>query len=173
MKYLFLLALAAFAALSTLPQPAAAQDQGAGKAAPPVDAEVTVSAIRKLAELRKEIVLAEDRFLAKYNELNKDREYAITCTSEPFTGSRFYRRVCRPEFVGMATSVEAQTWLQGHYAPPSVMVMESKKDGFRKNMTNLYDKSAELRQLAQTRGELEKRYDDLLKRTVTGKGGSE
>ncbi len=108
-----------FVALAALSQPAFTQESGTAKVAPPVDAEVTVSAIRQLAQLRKEMLVAEDRFIAKYNELNKEREYAISCTDEAHTGSRFLRRVCRPKFVANATGYEAREWFRNSYSPPA------------------------------------------------------
>jgi hypothetical protein len=146
----------------------AALSQPAFTAEPAVDAEVNVSAVRKLAQMRKEIQTAEDRFLAKYNELNQERQYAIKCNQEAFTGSKFYRRVCRPEFVSAATRDEAVTWVRGNSFIPSALVMESKQAGFRQNMIALAEKSPELRRIAKERGDLEKRYEELLRRTVTG-----
>src|SRR5689334_1403119 len=104
----------------------------AAEAPSPVESEVTVSAIRRLAEMRKEIALAEDRFLTKYNELNQVREYAITCTLEAPTGSRFERRICRPAYVGNATATEAKGWFFGYGTPAAQLVMASKRDDFRK-----------------------------------------
>jgi hypothetical protein len=169
MNYLPLLTLAAATVLSTPAFPEEASQVGP----PPVDAEVTVSAIQKLAELRKEIVVAEDRFIGRYNALNKDRQYAIKCNPEAFTGSRFYRRVCRPEFVADATGSEARGWFRGEPSAPAATMMESKKAGFRKNIISLYDNDADLRKLALEHDALQKRYDDLLRRTMTGKGVNE
>jgi len=155
-----------FVAMAVLSQPAFAQQSGTTKVAPPVDAEVTVSAIRRLAELRKEMLAAEDRFIAKYNELNKEREYAITCNDEAHTGSRFLRRVCRPEFVSNATGYEARQWFRGSYSPPAPVIIESKTAGFRQNLLDLASHDAELRWLAVVHDDLKKRYDELLSRTV-------
>jgi hypothetical protein len=147
-------------------QPALAQQSGPGEAVSPVEGEVTVGAIRRLAELRKEIVVAEDRFLAKYNELNQVRQYTIKCSPEAATGTRFYRRACRPEYVNTATADEAKGFIFGYFVPPADLVLASKKDGFRKNMLDLARKSPELRQFAQEHQNLLDRYDQLLRRTV-------
>ncbi len=88
---------------------------------------MTVSAIKRLAELRQEIVVAEDRFLAKYNDLNQVRQYAIKCTDEAFTSTKLYRRQCRPEYVNRATADEATGWLFRHYVPPADLIVASKK----------------------------------------------
>jgi hypothetical protein len=154
------------ALLMPLFQPAFAEQSGPGEAVPPVEGEVTVGAITRLAQLRKEIVVAEDRFLAKYNELNQVRQYAIKCSQEAVTGTSLYRRACRPEYVNTATADEAKGSLLGYYAPPAALVLASKKGGFRKNMLDLAMKSAELRQLEREHQNLQDRYDQLLRRTV-------
>ncbi len=155
-----------FVALAALSQPAFAQESGTTKVAPSVDAEVTVSAIRRLAELRKEMLAAEDRFIAKYNELNKERQYAISCINEASTGSRFLRRVCRPEFVSNATGYEAREWFRNSYSPPAPVIIDSQRAGFRKNLLDLATQSADLRRFAVEHDDLKKRYDELLRRTV-------
>ena len=161
------------ASLAALSQPAFAEEAGTSNVGPPVDDEVTITATRKLTEMRKQIDEAEDRFLAKYNELNKERQYAIKCTEQAPTGSRFRRRVCVPEFVVDATLAEGQGWIGGYMVPDSAMVMQSKLGGFRKNMIDLAKKSPELSKLAAERAELEKRYGELLKRTLGGKNPNE
>jgi hypothetical protein len=132
----------------------------------PVDGEVTVRATRKLAEIRKEIREAQDRFVAKYNELNTVREYDITCNDEAPTGSRFVRYACRPRYVNTATAGEASEWLTGHFSMPSATVTSSEREGFRQNMLAVSSKSAELQKLAQDQVDLQARYDKLLRHTV-------
>src|SRR5262249_60839401 len=80
--------------------------------AAPID-EIIVSGTRRLAEMRKEMVELEDRFLARYNELNKIPEFAINCYAEAAQNSRFLRRTCRPVFVDTAIMLDAQDWVRG------------------------------------------------------------
>ena len=104
---------------------------------PPVTAEVTVRAKRELEKLRLQIDEAQDRFIDKYNELNKDPQYAMKCADEAHTGSRFTHHRCLPEFVNTATNAEARAALDGHFAPPAALVTASKRDGFQQNLLNV------------------------------------
>ncbi len=56
--------------------------------------EVTVIGARPLADLRREITLAEDRMYAIFNELNTDDGYDIICKKETRIGSQIPKRVC-------------------------------------------------------------------------------
>ena len=141
-----------------------AVEPDASDAAPPTD-EVIVSANRTLADLRKEIRLIQDLFLAKYNELNKVPEYTINCDDEAATGSRFREHVCRAKFVDNALRAE---WV-GQSIAPAALVMASKKEAFQKNMVDLASKSAELRELGQRRADLEERYNRVLRRALGSK----
>jgi hypothetical protein len=69
-----------------------------------------------LETLRGEIVRAEDAVFARFNEINSNDDFDISCRSEVELGSRIPKRVCRAEFwreaeVDMAA--EAVAWLQG------------------------------------------------------------
>ncbi len=75
--------------------------------------------------------------------------------------------------MGKAMRAEIVGWLNGYYSSPAAVMMEPKEDGFRENMLTLADKSPELRRLAEERGALEQRYEELLNRTVTGRGPAE
>ena len=149
----------ACAALFTLLQPAFAADAT-------VTAEVTVRAKRELEKIRLEIDAAQDRFIARYNELNKDPQYAMKCNDEARTGSRFTHHHCVPEFVNTATNAEARAALDGHFAPPAALVTASKKDSFQKNMLDIASSSPELQNLAREYSDLQARYDKLLRRTI-------
>lgn len=152
----------ACALLFTLIQPAVAAD-------PAVTAEVTVRAKRELEKLRLQIDEAQDRFIDKYNELNKDPQYAMKCNDEAHTGSRFTHHRCLPEFVNTATNAEARSALDGHFAPPAALVTASKRDGFQQNLLNVASSSPELQNLAREHSDLQARYDKLLRRTIGAK----
>ena len=149
----------ACALLFALVQPAFTADAA-------VTAEVTVRAKRELEKMRLQIDAAQDRFIAKYNELNKDPQYAMKCNDEAPTGSRFTHHHCVPEFVNTATNAEMRAALDGHFAPPPALVMASKRDGFHKNLLDLASSSPELQKLARERSDLQARYDKLLRRTI-------
>lgn len=74
--------------------------------------QVVVEANRtNLAKLAKEIRDSEKRFYKRYNELNKVRDYAIKCTTEASTGTRFTRTDCQPVFQDKAQEEEARQFL--------------------------------------------------------------
>jgi hypothetical protein len=80
---------------------------------PPVeefDEEVVVEG-KSIAQLRTEIVKAEDRFYEKYNKLNKDREYAMQCEDSASTGTKLTTRKCKARMVETATSQQARDFL--------------------------------------------------------------
>jgi hypothetical protein len=149
----------ACALLYALAQPAFAADAA-------VDAEITVRANRELEKLRLEIDAAQDRFIAKYNELNKDPQYAMKCSDEAPTGSRFAHHNCVPEFLNTATNAEMRAALDGHFAPPAALVTASKRAGFQQNMLDIASSSPELQNLARDQADLQARYDKLLRRTI-------
>jgi hypothetical protein len=136
---------------------------------PPVSAEVTVRAKRELEKIRLEINAAQDRFIDKYNELNKDPQYAMKCSEEAHTGSRFTHHKCVPEFVNTATSFEARGALDGHVVAPAALVIASKRDSFQQNMLAIASKSPELQDLAREHSDLQARYNKLLRRTIGAK----
>jgi hypothetical protein len=151
-------------------RPAFTEEARGTEPAPHVDAEVSVTAQRQIDEMRKEIVAAEDRFLAKYNELNTQREYRITCLMVTPTGTRFYHRECRPQFISDATEAEARGWLGGYSAPPAAMAISDKSPGFTKNMVDLVRKNPDLVKLANERAAAEKRYNDAVRRAFSDEG---
>lgn len=136
--------------------------------APRVDAEVPIVGQRQLDQMRNEVIAAEDRFLAKYNALNKQRKYRISCFMVTSTGTRVSHRECRPEFVGDATQDQSSGWLDTYSTPPSKMVILEKSDGFAKNMAELVKNHPELAKLATERIAAETRYNDALKRRFSG-----
>jgi hypothetical protein len=134
--------------------------------------EVIVSATRTLTELRKEIDAAQDRLVAKYNELNQKPEFALSCDREAPTGSRFERHVCRAKFVDDAVGGHSRGFIEGlrgesggNPALSGAVLMASKKSAFEKNMAALVNQSEELRTLAQTHAGLEGRYERILRNT--------
>jgi hypothetical protein len=72
--------------------------------------DVVIRAKRmKLYEMRMEMVQVEDRFYAKYNELNTDDDYDVVCSLVARTGEIRKTRKCRPAFVEGIQSVYARS----------------------------------------------------------------
>lgn len=142
--------------------------------------EVVVEATRAyLTKLGKEVQLAEARFYARYNELNKKREYAVHCYDDPHTGSRFKTNYCQPQFQSDAEAREAQEFFlmlagsndphssgTGGMANPSGPplsrdpVIAARQPDFRKNMIEVVSKNPELQKMLKDHAELWKRYED-------------
>ena len=68
---------------------------------------------RKLHQMQREVIEAEDRFYALYNELNQNRDFDIHCVVEARTGTKVRQRDCRIEFVQRAVTMQAQEFLYG------------------------------------------------------------
>lgn len=82
--------------------------------------EVVVTGDRTLSAARKAIVEAEDRFYRRWNALNDDRLFDITCAMVTPTGSHLSVRVCQPRFVDesdRAEAVRALGVLNGAFVP--------------------------------------------------------
>jgi len=78
-----------------LPSPSATKENGpAAQLQPEGIDEVTVVGARSLANLRLEVVRAEDNLYAIFNSLNDDDRYDIICKKETRIGSQIPHRVC-------------------------------------------------------------------------------
>jgi hypothetical protein len=172
-------------------QPATAPDSSRSEA---ID-EVLVRGTR-LRELRAEIVAAEDRFYARYNELNKVDDFDIACAEDAHTGTRIPRRRC---FTKVQQDAKAQHGLEvlqmfqqqsgsgpadpsqsdarsaGMTAvgrPPNtdpVAVWEARFDEYRDNMLYLMKMHPELRRMAREAEKAQRRYDDEHRRRLRGR----
>ena len=158
----------------------------AGAAEPPpgtsVDAnelpdEVVVRGTR-LWELRAAVFKAEDRLNARYNDLNRDDDFDISCHKDAPTGTRFLRRYCwtrlreheeqndASAYVYWATDTiidpnTQQVRLNDVFLPAGqaqVRVLERAED-YEKNLIKLLQDHSELRKLAKQYGEARRRYE--------------
>src|SRR5689334_18571328 len=74
--------------------------------------QVIVEATRtNLSKLAKEVVLAEQRFYQRYNDLNTVRKYAVNCYNEATTSTHFKRLYCQPVYESEAQAEEAREFL--------------------------------------------------------------
>jgi hypothetical protein len=135
----------------------------------PVDS-VTVKAHReKLRALSARMVKLEDQIYSDYNRLNPRPQYNIVCTVAAPTNSHLRSRQCLPVFVHDAREDEALDLLQqlgvlgGRPARPASMVIEEKRDDFKKNYRQVINSHPELLKLDQEYGVLEKDYEAVLK----------
>lgn len=70
--------------------------------------EIIVSGrLDSLSSAWKAVIEAEDRFYARYNELNQDDSMDITCRFEQPTGTRIPKRTCQARYFDEASRSEA------------------------------------------------------------------
>jgi len=132
--------------------------------------EVLVSAMR-LKDLREAVIKAEDRMLARYSELNPDKDLDIECAQFTPTGTHFTHRYCMTRLQKRAQEKDSREFLSymsymsgltagGGAAPSSetgIRLMERAPD-YRKNLTKLLEDHPDLRELLVERGNAERRY---------------
>jgi hypothetical protein len=102
--------LALFVAVLAFPMAAAGKDDGASTGAASKTAaidNIVVVGQKSLAELRREVVKAEEGFYSVFNELNDEKDYDVRCFYESPTGSHLKNHVCRARFVTKAYSQHA------------------------------------------------------------------
>jgi hypothetical protein len=127
--------------------------------------EVTVEG-QRLAEMRKRIVAAEDRFYALYNELNKNDDFDVHCVNEAPLGTRLKKRKCQPEFYSQAeTDYALSFWLMlrgdaggGAARSPTLVALEREPE-YQAAMLKIVKDNPALLQLLRERSRLEDRYN--------------
>jgi len=132
--------------------------------------EVKVTA--RIAALRAEMLILEDKFYAEYNRLNADHQFDMRCDEEVPTGSRLESRQCRPVFVERAQADYAKNYINDLQSkdglaltppPPASTAIMGKWSAFEKNMLTSIRRHPELRKLINERNAAEKRYEELRK----------
>ena len=113
---------------------------------------------KRLYQLRKEIVEAEDRFFKLYNALNTDDDFDVHCAREASLGSRITQRVCRADFYAAAETEYAVAMFQGYYAPPPELVALQRRDEYRAKALALINRHPDLLRLLRRRDDLERAY---------------
>ena len=91
--------------------------QGAGASAPArqdesLDEVVVKGTRSELDELRNEMVLVEDRFYERYNELNPNHDFDTHCQMEARIGTNTKRRYCRAVYQERAQQKEGQEYAE-------------------------------------------------------------
>ena len=99
--------------------------------------EIVVYGQKSLTQLRIELHEAEDRAFALFNSLNNEDEYDILCYREAPTGSHISRRICRPNYVSQARSLETRAFLRGQPPPSAWAIIQHKDKILREKMETL------------------------------------
>jgi hypothetical protein len=135
----------------------------------------------RLYELRAAIIAAEERFYARYNELNKVDDFDIQCTVAAPTGSRLKQRTCQTKLQARAQQEQGREFLQMVQdqaaggtggMPPSTdpdSAFLARYQDYKENVLYLLKMNPELRRLVREREEAEKRYDTQRKRQFKGR----
>lgn len=79
----------------------------------PVDQVVVEAERANLVKLAKDVQLAEERFYARYNELNTKKKYAVRCSDEASTGTRFKKKTCKPVYETEAQAAQGREFILG------------------------------------------------------------
>ena len=141
----------------------------------PID-EVVVRATRTdLVKLARQVRMAEFRFYDRYNELNTQRDYAVTCNNEATTGSRFTWDSCQPVFQEKARVAEGRGFadvIQSAHAvprggvaisatprPPASMAITAGRPGFQQHMIDVTRRNPDLIKLLNEYDALLKQYE--------------
>ncbi|RLA25164.1 MAG: hypothetical protein DRR11_21080 [Gammaproteobacteria bacterium] len=100
--------LALFVTVLALPMAAVGQPASTGKASKTEAIDnIVVVGQKSLAELRREVVKAEEDFYSVFNKFNDEKDYNVRCFYESPTGTHLKNHVCRARFVTKAYSQHA------------------------------------------------------------------
>lgn len=142
--------------------------------------ELVVEAKRtRLTELRNEMIRLEDEFYSRYNELNENDDFDIRCTREAKVGTRLERRYCRAVYENQILADEGRDYHldllrccdlstpvpKGAERPPAqppvpaIVLIEARKQDFRKTMVQVTSSHLELAELLRQRAEAAQRYE--------------
>ncbi len=127
----------------------------------PMDQVVVTASQKKLSQLRAQLMEAENKFYARYNELQTDRRFKIACTMEAPNGSLIKLHVCRPRFMNDAGERRAQELFGVGKSPPASMAGIAHSAEFESSMLAVINHDQQLKQLVQDYDGLQRRYDGM------------
>jgi hypothetical protein len=128
-----------------------------------------------LWELRENVIKAEDRFYARYNELNKVDDFDVECRWSAPTGSHVMRRSCltrlavrvNQEYATNFVSFLADTGPAPDLDPHIGLL--DRYGEFKDNVQYLLKVNPDLRRLVQERAATVKRYNDERRKYFKGR----
>ena len=129
----------------------------------PTDQVIVTDKAVGIEEVRVQLEKADDAFYSAYNALMKDRDYQVTCSSTPRTGTRLEKKVCRPGFVEHVAESHFNHWGTGGGSVSPEVLLQEKMPIFRQKMADLVRANPPLAALLEKRGKLQERYDALLR----------
>lgn len=144
--------------------------------------DVVIRAKRmKLYQLRMEMVEVENRFYAKYNELNTDDQFDVSCTAVALTGEIRKTRQCRPVFLerfegqyaaevsAMFDGTRSASEGPSHFATQPAAQLFAKYQDMKSHVIGLINQSPELKRMVRHREALEKSYQEEQKVRLNGR----
>jgi hypothetical protein len=85
--------------------------------------EVLVYGQKSMLVLRRELLLAEEKFVNTYNDLNENDTLDIVCINEAPTGSKIVRRTCLPQYRWDERQNDSMDFLRNAgMAPPTTRI---------------------------------------------------
>jgi hypothetical protein len=139
----------------------------------PLDEVVVKGKRSQLDLIRNEMVLVEDRFYERYNELNTNHDFDTHCHIEARIGTNTKRRYCRAVYQERAQEREGQDYAEALKnmnseppqpwvppAPPAIMIEARRKD-YQNNIRNVVKRNPELVEMLKERYELGQRYEAM------------
>lgn len=103
---------------------------------------------KRLRQLQHDIITAENRFFALYNELNTDNDFDVHCSNELRTNTHIVRgNDCKPVYLEKAQMEEARGFLTGDSVQPAELVQLQRYPDYMKNMVGLVMKNPPLLRL--------------------------
>jgi hypothetical protein len=136
--------------------------------------EVLVRGTR-LYELRAAIIAAEDRFYARYNEINPIDDYDIDCNQVKRTGTNFQTRRCAPRLLDKVLAADAREVLQAMQegrekrGEDPTVTLTRRNGEYKANMLQLLRDDRQLRALVRDRDKAQERYDREHKKRMKGR----
>jgi hypothetical protein len=134
--------------------------------------EVVVEATRsQLDHIRQEMVLVEDRFYERYNELNTKHDFDTHCHIEARIGTNTKRRYCRALYQERAQQREGHDYAEAlkdmtqdppqPWVPPTTptIMIEARRKDYQNNIREVVKRNPELVDMLRERYELGLRYE--------------
>ena len=119
---------------------------------------------RSLRAIQQALIDNEDRFNARYNELNQDDHFDVVCREEIPTGSRVPRRICQAKIVDEITTQESQDFFRNLGIGPGLwvtrpdLVRTQAMGELQQRTLELVQRDAQLQQMLEEHGRLEQMY---------------
>lgn len=138
--------------------------------------EVVVEGARiRLVRLREQLIVFEDRFYERFNQLNTRDEFDVYCHQEARIGTRLKRRYCRAVYEDRIYREEGQKYLEflqwvttetpdepamaGNPPDPAYIAILARRKEFRDNMLAVASRHPEVLDLLRERAELLEQYE--------------